>query len=358
MKKLKIFLIFIFIFGTIFIYILLFLLYGSSFSFRDWLINTAFSTMSHKYIATFFYDDKVIQNSLDKNSITAFTFDSNLEEIKLVDYSKLDNIEYENEYEKQILDKSEENNDYKIIKINGEKYDGYLAVIYEPARIDIAITKYLGKDGQYLSTISEQNNAYVAITGGGFVDPSGHGTGGEPLGITIDDGKLIHETFYNKEVLRGGLIGLTSDNKLYLGDISSRQAIAMGIRDSVSFGPYLIVNGVGADISGIAGGRSPRTAIGQRKDGIFLFLVLDGDRTLGNGATYQDTLDIMKKYGAYNASSLDGGTSTGMTVKHELINNPITQSGKYRTRPISTAFILKPDDEDNGDYSVVSNKFE
>ena len=83
MKKLKIFLIFIFIFGTIFIYILLFLLYGSSFSFRDWLINTAFSTMSHKYIATFFYDDKVIQNSLDKNSITAFTFDSNLEEIKL-----------------------------------------------------------------------------------------------------------------------------------------------------------------------------------------------------------------------------------------------------------------------------------
>ena len=47
-----------------------------------------------------------------------------------------------------------------------------------------------------------------------------------------------------------------------------------------------------------------------------------------------------------------------MTVKNILINNPITQSGKHRTRPISTAFILKPDEEDNGDYSVVSNKIE
>ena len=206
--------------------------------------------------------------------------------------------------------------------------------------------------------MSEQNEAYIAVTGGGFVDPGGHGTGGEPLGITIDNGELIHETFYSKEVLKGGLVGLTSDNKLYLGDISSKQAIAMGIRDSVSFGPYLIVNGISADISGIAGGRSPRTAIGQRKDGIFLFLVLDGDRTLGNGATYQDILEIMKNYGAYNASSLDGGTSTGMTVKNILINNPITKSGKHRTRPISTAFILKPDEEDNGDYSVVSNKIE
>lgn len=357
-KKLKIFLILIFIFGIVFINIFLFLLYGPFFKFRDWLINTAITTMNHRYLATFFYDDEVIEDSLDKNSITAFKFDSDLEKIEFVDYSQVENIEYENEFEKQVLDKSEENNDYKIIRITGEKYNGYLAVIYDPSRVDVVVTKHLGKDGQYLSTMSEQNEAYIAVTGGGFVDPGGHGTGGEPLGITIDDGKLIHETFYSKEVLKGGLVGLTSDNKLYLGDISSKQAITMGIRDSVSFGPYLIVNGVSADISGIAGGRSPRTAIGQRKDGIFLFLVLDGDRTLGNGATYQDTLDIMEKYGAYNASSLDGGTSTGMTVKNKLINTPITQSGKYRSRPISTAFILKSDDEDNGDYSVVSNKFE
>ena len=109
----------------------------------------------------------------------------------------------------------------------------------------------------------------------------------------------------------------------------------------MSFGPYLIVDGVCAEISGIAGGLSPRTAIGQRKDGIFLFLVLDGDRTLGRGASYQDVLDIMSNYGAYNASCLDGGTSTGMTVNNELINDPITQNGKHASRPIATAFIYK-----------------
>lgn len=83
--------------------------------------------------------------------------------------------------------------------------------------------------------------------------------------------------------------------------------------------------GISAEINGIAGGLSPRTAIGQRKDGIFLFLVVDGDRTLGRGASYQDLLQIMENYGAHNASCLDGGTSAGMTVGNKMISNPTSQ---------------------------------
>ena len=240
--KIKRILIFLFVIGIIGIDIILFLLYGPSLRFRDWLINTAMSTRSHQYLATWFYDDATIQDSLNRNSITDFAFASNLDEVQLIDYSQIEITEFANEYEKEILTKSKENNDYKIIKITGKKYDGYLAVIYDPSRVDIAVTRYMGKDGQYLSKISEQNQAYVAINGGGFVDPKGEGTGGEPLGITIDNGKLLHETYYNKEDLKGGLIGLTSDHKLFLGDITSKQALDMGIRDSVSFGPYLIVN--------------------------------------------------------------------------------------------------------------------
>ena len=52
----------------------------------------------------------------------------------------------------------------------------------------------------------------------------------------------------------------------------------------------------------------------------------------------------MEKYGAYNASLLDGGTSSGITLNHEFINNPTTMSGDKRSRPIPTAFILKSDD--------------
>lgn len=338
-SMLKNILIVIFIIGNILIVSSLIVLYGPSYKFRDWFINTSMSTMKHKYLAKIFYDDKTITDSINRNSISDFSFGSNLEEIQYIDYSKSNNIEILNDYEKQIFDKDD--NNYKIINIIGEKYNGYLAIIYEPKKVDMVVTKYVGKDGQYLTKISEQNNASVAINGGGFVDLGGHGTGGEPLGITIDNGKLIHETKYNKEILKGGLIGLTEDNKLYLGDITSSQALSMGITDSVSFGPYLIVNGISADVKGIAGGLSPRTAIGQRKDGIFLFLVLDGDRTLGRGASYQDVLSIMENYGAHNATCLDGGTSTGMTVDNKFINEPVTQSGKHMSRPIPTAFILK-----------------
>lgn len=325
-------------------------MYGPYNGFRNWLITTAISTREHKYLATWFYSDSTIDEVLMQNSISDFDFDSDLDNIQFVDYSKIELTEFENEYEKQVLDKAKENNDYKIIRITGKKYDGYLAVIYDATRVDVAVTNYLGKDGQYLTRLSEQNDAYVAITGGGFADPTGGGTGGVPLGITIDNGKLVYETKYDKESLKGGLVGLTKDNKLFLGDITAKEALALGIRDSVSFGPYLIVNGVSAEVTGIAGGLAPRVAIGQRKDGIFLFLVLDGDRTVGRGASYQDLLGVMEKYGAYNASCLDGGTSSGMTVNHEMINNPISKSGKQMSRPIATAFILKSDNENKGEF--------
>jgi hypothetical protein len=45
-----------------------------------------------------------------------------------------------------------------------------------------------------------------------------------------------------------------------------------------------------------------------------------------------------------------------MTVHHNFINNPTTLSGLQKSRPISTAFILKSDESDDGDYSVVEDK--
>ena len=97
---------------------------------------------------------------------------------------------------------------------------------------------------------------------------------------------------------------------------------------------------------------------GQRADGIVLFLVTDGDRTLGRGATLGDVVEIMKNYGAINAANLDGGTSTGMTVKNKLISDTTALAGDYRTRPVATAFVLVADNSDDGDYSIVANKLE
>lgn len=332
---------------------LLFLLYGPWSGFRDWLITTAMSSMRHQYLATWFYDDKTIQECLNKNKVVEVSGVTDENTIEIVDYDKKEEVVYANEYERQILEKDENNNDYKIIKIDGgNDYEGYMAVIYDPSRIEVATSSYIGRNGEYLTDISKKNNALVAINGGGFIDENNKGSGATPIGITMSKGKLLSNsggTF--------GLIGFNNENKLLLGKITSTQAKQRGIRDCVSFGPYLILNGEKSQIYGNGGwGKAPRTAIGQRADGIVLFLVLDGNRTLGKGATIKDMIEIFERYGAINASNLDGGTSTSMTVKGKTVNNPTNLSGGSGTRPIPSAFILKADDSDDGDYSVVKNK--
>lgn len=332
---------------------LLFLLYGPWSGFRDWLITTAMSSMRHQYLATWFYDDKTIQECLNKNKVVEVSGVTDENTIEIVDYDKKEEVVYANEYERQILEKDENNNDYKIIKIDGgNDYEGYMAVIYDPSRIEVATSSYIGRSGEYLTDISKKNNALVAINGGGFIDENNKGSGATPLGITMSKGKLLSNsggTF--------GLIGFNNENKLLLGKITSTQAKQRGIRDCVSFGPYLILNGEKSQIYGNGGwGKAPRTAIGQRADGIVLFLVLDGNRTLGKGATIKDMIEIFERYGAINASNLDGGTSTSMTVKGKTVNNPTNLSGGSGTRPIPSAFILKADDSDDGDYSTVKNK--
>ena len=95
-----------------------------------------------------------------------------------------------------------------------------------------------------------------------------------------------------------------------------------------------------------SGGINPRTAIGQRQDGIVLMLVTDGRRATKPGADMNDLIEIMERYGAYNAVNLDGGTSSAMVVGNKIINDPIDSSGAHRTRYIATGFILTKKVED------------
>ena len=45
-----------------------FLLYGPYPGFREWLITTAMTTMTHQYLATWFYSDETIQEVLNKKT--------------------------------------------------------------------------------------------------------------------------------------------------------------------------------------------------------------------------------------------------------------------------------------------------
>lgn len=333
------------------------LFYGPISTFRDWWITTAMTTMSHQYLAEWFFDEETINAVLAKNTIEETEETTNtllITTVKDSEEEKEEQIEesYTNEYEKQILAKNldkekyniyAEGKNYRIIEISEKRYSGYLAVIYDPSKIKVATSKHIGKYGQYLKDISKDNNAIIAINGGGFLDENGKGNGSTPLGIVMSEGKVIAN---NNNTVGGGLIGFDQENKLVVGKMSLSKAKSLGIRDAVTFAPFLIVNGEPSKIKGNGGwGTAPRTAIGQRQDGIVLFLVLDGRRLTAPGATIKDLIEIMQNYGAYNAANLDGGTSSAMTYNHEIINDPIDSSGNHRTRHIATSFIFTDDDE-------------
>ena len=342
-RKLKIFFVVICILGILGMCTGLFLLYGPWNGFRDWLITTAMTTMNHQYFATWFYDNETINQALNNNRVVETATPSNPDLIEIVDYSNTETVEYANYYEKQVLKKDKGNEDYKIIEIKEDNYEGYLAVIYDPSRIHTVTTAYLGSRGQYLVDMAKENDAILAINGGGFEDLNFNSNGASPLGITISRGEVkTNKKYYGA----GGIIGFNQENKLVLGKYTLEEAQAQGIRDCVSFGPFLIVDGVPSEVLGNGGwGEAPRTAIGQRKDGIVLFLVVDGRRAGMMGADMDDLIEIMQRYGAYNAANLDGGTSSVMVVNDEIINDPIDSTGAHKTRWIATGFILSPKEE-------------
>ena len=321
----------------------LFIMYGPYSGFRDWYITTAMKTMNHQYLATWFYSSEAIISVLENNKILEVSGITDTSKITINNSASYKT--YENEYEKEILEKDPNHPEYKIIDIKGDNYSGYLAVVHDASKLHTMVTSKLNVSGQYITTMAQNNKAVLAINGGFFVDLKEDRTGGTPLGITISNGKIITNKPYNDE---GGLIGFDNNNKLVIGKLSVDQAKQMNIRDAVTSGPFLIMNGESSKILGNGGwGTAPRTAVGQRQDGIVLMLVIDGRKIGRAGAEMNDLIEIMERYGAYNAAALDGGTSSVMVENYKIINDPINSDGVHKTRPVATGFGLMLDKKEN-----------
>ena len=334
-KRLKIIRIICFSYIILFSFFL-FLFYGPISAFREFWITSAMTTMSHQYLATLIYSDSYIKKVLANNSIIEVEEISDPDQISFRHYTT--GI-YRNEYEKEILVKDSDNDLYKLIPISGNGYQGFLVAIYDPSRVFIATTAYLGKRGESILTVSKREGAIIAMNAGGFYDPDWNSNGAVPHGTVISKGKVVSD--YQDAQMGGGFIGFTDEHKLVLGNMSKEKALAVGYRDAIEFGPFLIVNGKRSFIQGNGGwGIAPRTAIGQRKDGIVLFLVINGRLANSIGADMVDLTDIMERYGAYNAANLDGGSSSELVIKQKIINTPVA-GGENGLRNMSTFWIVK-----------------
>lgn len=319
----------------IFAIICLITFYVPFFGIRDFLITNAMPTMSHKYLARTFYSNKTIKEVLNSNKV--IEIEDSTDPTK-IDFTKLvDTGHYSSIYEEQVLKRNKDNDLYKIITVEEDGYKAYIAVIYDSKRVHLVSSSNSGK--QKIDEIAEENDAKVAINASGYV--FGKNRTKIPVGTVIINGHLISdkgETGYG-----GGIVGFNKDGILMLTDDTPENAIKKGIVDAMEFGPFLIVNGKMADIKGDGGwGKAQRTAIAQRKDGIVLLLVSDGRQYNKGiiGMSMKQIATLLLKYGAYNASNLDGGNSAIMYANGKYISTPSTQEGDGG-RHLPNAWIVK-----------------
>lgn len=317
-----------------------FVVYGPFSFFRDWYVTTAMTTMTHKYLAYIFYDQDMIDEVLDNNKIIESTDPTDTSKISF--NPNFNAGSYESIYEEQILKKDEGNDDYKIIELEEDNWHGYMAVIYDPSKIELVFTKNYGTSrGGYISTLGKENKALVAMTGSGVQHKNGANL---VTGTTIVDGKVFA---VGREINKGGgLIGFTKDNVLMLTKKSAKEAIKDGMDRAVEFGPFLIVNGKPSKFSGNGGGgKHPRTAIAQRQDGIVLFLVIEGRTSSSAGMTYPELTELLQKYKAYNAANLDGGGSSALYAVVNGKGKLLNEQGGYGysgERYMPNAWMLLP----------------
>lgn len=187
-----------------------------------------------------------------------------------------------------------EDKSLNLEKIQSARYVGYILEIPDPRRIEVGTAANIQEKGDTTSNIAKMNNAVAAINGGGFHDPNGTGTGRLPYGFILHDGEyVIGKDVGPEEAV--DFVGFSKSGNLIAGNYDKTQLGDMKAMEGITFGPPLIVDGKKMITEGDGGwGVGPRTAIGQKKDGTVLFLVIDGRQPgYSLGATLRDVQDIL-----------------------------------------------------------------
>lgn len=314
------------------------MMYGPWGYVRNLFVTTAMNTMDHQWYARIFYSEEKINKIMNSNYFITLNEDANLDDIT-IDTEEKDS--YQDEYDKEILTRDPGNDLYKVIDLKVGGSNAYLVAIYDPTKVHlISAPKFnVGTYGERIVTMCERYGGVVCINGGGFVD---NGLGSDiPLGYVIQDGKITWPSDKNSDAL-ANIIGITKEGKLKLmSNTTGTQALEAGIVDGLTFDPFLIVNGKAMEIVGDPWGSSPRMAIAQRKDGVILFLAIDGENYI-DGATLKDMIEVLQKYKAYNAANLDGGTSSSLVIEGKLYNKPPAAAAKNNGRYVVTGWGLIP----------------
>ena len=280
---------------------------GPSETVRNMLVLSARQASATKWMPQLFLDEETIteiyENS-DKITVDVMSAEEYAEKNKA-----------DNETQGVVVeDEWDGASDGMVLKIeNGSTYKAYVLLVKDPSRVFVGTSSdnydnaTIGMD---IFNVVERYDAIAGINGGEFLDKGGVGTGAKPMGLTYSCGTCVWN-----EALRRTFIGFDSNDRLVVSEsMSYAQANALGIRDAVSFQTgNVLIDSVDGNISfhyeDSNTGTAQRTAIGQREDGTVIMIVTDGRTASSIGATHNDMINLMIKYGAVNAAMLDGGSS-------------------------------------------------
>lgn len=356
-------------------------------------ICSAMRTMSHKYLATMFFTDDYIDSIMKANEIDDSGYDSEIlsfgnketetetevESETETEFETETESEAESEIETEIESESEseteteteteteklaysveddqipelENGESDYIsegyeeledglylkEVSGSTWRGYVMLIEDPLRVKLVDTSQQYICGENVMTMVKNAGAVAGINGGGFQDGANYDSnGGMPAGLLIENSEIVYPYVIDNTVYN--MIGINDEGALVLRHCTAEWALQNNIVSAVSFSPFLVVNGEGLIKNGTGGwGIAPRTAIGQRKTGEFLFLVIDGRQADWSIGCDLDVLqNVMLEEKAYNAAMLDGGSSTAMVYNSEYVNRPSLGHERW----INNCFAVMP----------------
>lgn len=221
----------------------------------------------------------------------------------------------------------------QVKDVSGESFTGKLMVVSDPSKITAAAAPGLGDVGAPLGRIIAAAGAAGGVNGGDFKGYDG--TGGQPAGIVVSDGKTVYLEPGQEEVR---VTGLNAGNKLLANVKTAADELdKLQLRCAVSAGPALVRDGVALSVDG--GDAGPQTAIGQREDGAILLLVIDGRSEASAGASLLDVAGLLVSEGAVTAAALDGGSSATMAYLGKTLSNPCNVTGE---RSIASAILVMP----------------
>ena len=340
-------------------------------SLRNMYIETALSTLNHRWLATALIPGDIVQEvyeglaedrnaQLGQNSAGWETGETTgkrgfyelftelepaavrawapipeeeLEEL-YVNYAGLDEVglDLHTRQGDQVLAIDAENG-ILVVRIREDLFRGVLILGKYPDRLSCAAAESWGMEGQTAGQIAAAHGALVAMTASGFRDSEKEGTaqtgaamcGGVPYGEHLKPG-------YKRIELRG-------DDRLYVVDAPDE--FHPDCTDASEWSPALIVDGqTVVTKEDHYNARNPRCCLGQGADGTVLMLCIEGRYLDSLGATAPECAEVLARYGAYQAMNLDGGTSAILWYDGRYITR-CSDPDRPEGRPLPNCWIYK-----------------